>query len=125
MKSNLYINIGEELWKTPKFHKNKSTKFNSIINNISLTTNTSGTSFTTHQNSIEQNKKPIKTLNGKIKLKKSNTKFSSLNNIFTNYNIKSEIDKYKNNIILPNLKTTKNNTKLIKKADNIIKLRLK
>ena len=123
MKSNLYINIGEELWKTPKFHKNKSTKFNSIINNISLTTNTSGTSFTTHQNSIEQNKKPIKTLNGKIKLKKSNTKFSSLNNIFTNYNIKSEIDKYKNNIILPNLKTTKNNAKLIKKADSIIKLR--
>ena len=30
MKSNLYINTGEELWKKPKFPKNRSTKFNSL-----------------------------------------------------------------------------------------------
>ena len=123
MKSNLYINTGEELWKKPKFPKNRSTKFNSLINNKSLTTNTSGTSFTTPQNSIEQTRKTTKYINRKIKLKNySNSKFSSLN-IFTNYNINNENDKYKNNIVLPNLKTTKNDIKLLKKADTIVKFR--
>ena len=119
MKSNLLINIGEDLWKKPKIKKNQSTKFSSLINNKSLTTNTSGTTFTTPPNSIYQNKEPNIFINKKLKLKKINSKFSSLN-ILTNFNYN---DKYTNNIVLPQIKTPKNNIKILKKADTLIKLR--
>ena len=122
MKSNLFINTGEELWKKPKFNKNNSSKFISLINNKSLTSNTSGTTFSTPQNSIEHNKKSYRFIHKNIKLKKSNSKFSSLN-IFTNYNISKENDKYNNNIVLPEINTTKHNMKILKKADTIIKIR--
>ena len=119
MKSNLFINIGEELWKKPKLRNNQSTKYSSLFNTKSLTTNTSGTTFSTPPNSIEQNKKSYKFINQKLKLRKINSKFSSLN-IFTNYN---SIDKYNNNIVLPQLRTIRNNTKILKKADTLMKLR--
>ena len=68
MKSNLFINTGEELWKKPKFNKNNSSKFISLINNTSLTSNTSGTTFSTPQNSIEHNKKSYRFIHKNIKL---------------------------------------------------------
>ena len=122
MKSNLFINTGDEILKKPKFNKNNSSKFISLINNKSLTNNTSGTTFSTPQNSIEQNKNSYRFIHKNIKLKKSNSKFSSLY-IFTSYNTNKENDKFNNNIILPHIITTKDNINILKKADTIIKVR--
>ena len=89
-KSNLLINVGEGYNKKHLYRNNKNSKYNSLIFNKSLTTNTSGTTFWTPNNTIENSKitKNIFSLKNK-----TNSKFSSLS-IFT-----PGLSKYKNNLI--------------------------
>ena len=122
MKSNLFINIGEESWKNNNFQSNKNTKFSSLINNKSLTTNASGTTQSTPQLTIDQNMMNNNEFTNKKKLKKSNSKISSLN-IFTNYNINNKFDEYNINLFLPQIKTSKGTFEVLKKADMILKIR--
>ena len=113
-KSNLLINVGEEYNKKHLYRNNKNSKYNSLIFNKSLTTNTSGTTFWTPNNTIENSKitKNIFSLKNK-----TNSKFSSLS-IFT-----PGLNKYKNNFFLPQIRTPTETIKILKKADNIIKYR--
>ena len=113
-KSNLYINVGEDFNKNYKFRNNTSTKFNSLIINKSLTTNTSGTTFWTPNNTIENSKMQKNIFSMK---NATNSKFSSL------YIFKPGFNNYKNNFCLPQIRTPKELTKIIKKADSIIKYR--
>ena len=113
-KSNLYINVGEDFNKNYKFRNNTSTKFNSLIINKSLTTNTSGTTFWTPNNTIENSKMQKNIFSMK---NATNSKFSSL------YIFKPGFNNYKNNFFLPQIRTPKELTKIIKKADSIIKYR--
>ena len=122
MKSNLFINIGEESWKNNNFKTNKNTKFSSLINNKSLTTNASGTTQSTPQLTIDQNMMNNNEFTNKNKLKKSNSKISSLN-IFTNYNINNKFDEYNINLFLPQIKTSRGTFEILKKADMILKIR--
>ena len=115
-KSNLYINIGDNYHQKQNFHKNKSSKFNSLINNKSLTTNESGgTSLSKPFNTLEQN-----FFSSKFNHRVPHSKFSSLN-IFTNYNNSKISDKYStSNIFLPKIRTKTDAKKLFKKADEIL-----
>ena len=113
-KSNLYINVEEAYNKKYMYRNNKNKKFNSLIFNKSLTTNTSGTTFWTPNNTLENNKikKNIFSLKSKM-----NPKLSSLS-IFT-----PESKIYKNNFFLPHIKTPIETIEILKKADKIIKYR--
>ena len=119
-KSNLYINTGQEIYKKPGFLKNKSIKFNSLINNKSLTTNESGSSFSKPYNTIDQNY-----FNQKFNRRK-NQKFSYLNMLSTyNSNNKGFSVYSTNNIFLPKIKADKERKILFDKADTILKFRQK
>ena len=116
--SNLYINTIEELDKSKILQKNKSSKFKSLNFNKSLTTNTSGETFSTLYNTVE-NSKIIKNnnfKNVKLKFSNSNSKFSSINISIRNYN-------NKNNTIFPSIKSPTKTMNVIKTADAIIRIR--
>ena len=120
-KSNLFINIGDEYNKKHKFPKNKSLKFNSLNNNKSLTTNASGTAFSSLQNSIDNNFFKNNYNKKNINIKKTNSKFSSIN-LFTNYFSTRESNK-NNNVFLPDINFPNKTVNIFEKADEIIKLR--
>ena len=116
--SNLYINTIEELDKSKILQKNKSSKFKSLNFNKSLTTNTSGETFSTLYNTVE-NSKIIQNnnfKNVKLKFSNSNSKFSSINISIRNYN-------NKNNTIFPSIKSPTKTMNVIKTADAIIRIR--
>ena len=113
-KSNLFINVGEENNKKFLFRSNINPKYNSLIFNKSLTTNASGTTFWTPNNTIENTKMKKSIFSFK---NKTNSKFSSLS-IFT-----PGLNKYKNNFFLPQIRTPTEIIKILKRADNIVKCR--
>ena len=117
MRNNLYINTGGEI-KNPENTKNNSSNLLSIINSRSLTTNESGTAFTSPFNTIAVNTNISRIMAKKPFLKsKSNKKHSSIN-IFTGFS------KY-NTIFLPKIRNTSEKTELFNNADQIIKERKK
>ena len=122
MKKNIYINTGETLVRNPEGAKENSSKFLSVINNMSksITTNESNTAFTSPFNTIGTKTQRIKFIphNKPFLKSKSNSKYSTLNILTGN-------SQSNNNIFLPKIKSNTLNNQLFTNADNIVSERKK
>ena len=126
MKTSIIINTGEDLLKTPEKNKNNNSKFSSIINNRSSTTNESGSAFSSQFNTMATSSNKTLSIPKKpIHKSKSNGRFNSKKG-FNGLILPDEIlNSIENNLFLPPINSNKQQNTIIDKADEIVKERKK